>query len=194
MRKHFAFDIDDTFTQSEKLYDVYLKEYLHTDNPLLIKAFYKLPWSEQKPFFAQYTEQMIPNYELQENASEVLKRLKKRDYTLSAISLRGHNIPVDEALTFDYLKKHNIPVDNIILRCKKKMEACKRIGASYMADDSYWMIEQFKGSGIRPLHFSEKVFDVEDSEVITVSNWLEIEEYLMKEEEMNEHSKYYVKK
>ncbi len=194
MRKHFAFDIDDTFTQSEKLYDVYLKEYLHTDNPLLIKDFYKLPWSEQKPFFAQYTEQMIPNYELQENAYEVLKRLKKRDYTLSAISLRGHDIPVDEALTFDYLKKHNIPVDNIILRCKKKMEACKRIGASYMADDSYWMIEQFKGSGIRPLHFSEKVFDVEDSEVITVSNWLEIEEYLMKEEEMNEHSKYYVKK
>ncbi len=194
MIKHFAFDIDDTLTDSHSLDLLYLKEYLHTDDPEVIASWYSKDWAVRKPFYELYQEEMIPQYELKEDAYEVLKRLKRHQFILTAITVRGNTTHIDDNLTIDYLRRHDIPTDNIILRCFEKMKACKEIGAGSMADDSAYVMEQLRSSGIIPFHFSTNSPYKEDKEIIVVSSWLEIEKYLMEMEEKDEYSKYYVKK
>jgi len=175
-------DVDDTMTNTSELLAEYAKKYFNSNNKILIKKILHPKKADTKifEFYCKYLPEMMMKYTLKENVKEVIDRLRLKGHKIIIITARGTTRGLKQAeITKKYFQKHKINVDKIIFEQKDKTDACLKYKIDIMVDDSTYVLESLKGTDTKPLLFvsiNNKDFK---NNFDNVSNWLELEKYIM---------------
>jgi len=180
-------DIDDVITNTSELIVDYAKKHFNSTDIDLINNILHASNIDDKlvDFYDKYLLEMQKIYTLKENVKEVIDRLILKGHKIVIITARGNNQPhailgeLDQKTgTIEYLSKHQINYNKIIFRARDKKEAAIKNEIDVLIDDSVFILENLKGSNVRPVLFTSISNKNIEANFDRVSNWLELEQYL----------------
>lgn len=186
-------DIDNVLSKfNEKL----LEEYLLHDKELRNKGIINqnaeyirqgmFDWSkdEEEKFYSENIEIMASTFEVVEDASKYINKLRNEGNEIYIISGRAngeYSNPYD--MTVDWLNKHNISYDKLILtnayNTHEKTEVCLQNNIQFIIDDSTRVCQDAKKYGITPL-LMDTCYNRKINNVKRVSSWEEIYNFIKK--------------
>lgn len=146
-------------------------------NRYYLKALYG--WDEETKFdffdtyYKNVLEECVPN----DNAPEVIRKLKENGHEIYFITARLTNIKNcnTEEITKQSLKKYNIPYDKLIVNAKNKLDVCKEYNINIFIEDSYETCEELEQIGIKTYLKTTKMNEEVDSKNIErFENWKEL--------------------
>lgn len=166
-------DLDDTLTETSKLANKILHE---NDKYKDLEDFHLLKHSEYQKFLKKHIKDIQENVELKEQAIEVLKWLKEKNFSIVIITARGSKgfdflIPI----TVKYLISKKIPYDAIIFKQEKKGKACISHNVSLFIDDKENVLDEISEHGIKVLRMNNKN---ENSKYPSVKSWQDVKKYI----------------
>ena len=174
-------DIDDVITATSSSIMKFIENHKYKDNVLneIYLVMHGDTTSEETlKFFKENLNELYNNLELNNNAKEVITKLKEEGNTIVLITGRGER---DEAykgvidITYDYLEKNQIPYDKIYFEAVDKTGICKEENIDVLIDDSIQNCREFKNIGGKPILFNSELNSKFDSEEIERANdWNEV--------------------
>lgn len=144
-------DIDDTITNSSKVFIKYAKKYneknkiiykINTNELNQAKAF---GWStkNQQEFKKIYLKEILEKATPNKNAVKIIKELKNNKNEIYFITARSDaEVPNMYEFTKAWLTKNHIPFDKLIVNCVNKANECQKEEIDIFIDDNYDMCEE----------------------------------------------------
>lgn len=181
--KTIGIDIDDTITKTSngiRDYIINHRNEFEDADQLLKDIKYILSGNrisnDTTKFLNDIYPDVIEKVELREDILNVLNKLKKDGHKVILITAREDAyFPCGaELITLEYLKRHNVPYDILITHSVNKKRACIDNTIDIMIDDSISTCELLQEIGIRTLLFNTDINKDIKTNILRVSNWLEI--------------------
>jgi len=185
---NIGIDIDDTITNSSKVFIKYARIYnkLHNINYKIDtfeldqnKAFGWLQ-ENQREFASQYLKQILKEASPNKNVIEVIKEIKKMDCNIFLITARKDSeVPEMYNFTKQWLIDNNIEFDKLIVNCDDKLKECINNNIELFIDDNYFTCKKiFDSRKIRVLlyetKYNKKYSNLEFEKVQNWNNILDI--------------------
>lgn len=149
----YAFDLDDTISDTAKVINMYAKEFdinfLKGDGIFKkevgnSKDYYyfadALDWDRNDigKFFETYYLDILKNVTIKPGISNIFKLIKNRGDEVFIISSRRERENAEiEKLTIDWLNKNNVIYDKLFINIKNKYELVNKYNIDVFIDDSY---------------------------------------------------------
>jgi uncharacterized HAD superfamily protein len=174
-------DIDDTITNSSELVMEYAKKYFNSTNEDYTNSILHAETidGELLDFYYKYLLELMKNYTLKENVKDVIDRLKLKGHKIIVITARAYTVQAGLIeITIDYFEKHNIVVDKMIFKSIDKLNACLENKVDIMVDDSISVLNTLKNTNIKTLLFSSVNNKNQETDLIRINSWLELEKYI----------------
>lgn len=181
---NIGIDIDNTITTTLPI----LKEYCKRYNEEVVRrnlimnekgfaTFNLYDWTkeEEMDFCDKYLEEVVMKAKVKENASEIIKKLKKEgNYIYIITSRKKPHFKNPYSLTKCFLEKNQIEYNELIVECEDKYTFCKENNIDIMIDDEPQNINSI--SKILPVIVFEGVQNENcgGKNIIKVDNWLEV--------------------
>lgn len=199
---NIGFDIDDTITNSSEVFIKYAKEYNQKKN-----KFYSIKndeldqtlafgWNDidKEEFRKKYLKKILTETVVNDNALDVINKLKKRGYKIYLISARNDNeIPNMHEFTMNWLIENGVYFDKLIVNCNNKLSACKEEKIQIFVDDNYATCRNISdNSPIFTMLYTTRYNKKYKTNLVRVDNWNEIllNINMMEEKKMKEELQY----
>lgn len=185
-------DIDNVLSKfNEKLLEEYLKHDKELRNKGIINpnAEYirrgMFDWSkdEEETFYKENIERMAYSFDMIEDASKYINKLRNEGNEIYIISGRNngeYRKPYE--MTIEWLEKNNISYDELVLtdayNAHEKTEVCLKYGITLMIDDSLRVCTDVKEYGITPI-LMDTPYNRKTNDFKRVYNWKEIYEFIL---------------
>ena len=169
-------DCENYFRAEAEIFDVHNGN-LGIKDPSAVKVQNRMGWAKET-FEKFVNEKMFPIMRvapLLPCAKEVINWLKAQGHKLFVITARGTFSNVEIEIAREMLASHNLPFDKCCFNAQDKLIPCIEEKIDYMIDDSFANIKRVSEGGIKCLYLrSYRTADVDNDNVINVSNWGEI--------------------
>ena len=174
-------DIDDVITATSRSIMKFIENHKYKDNVLdeIYLVMHGDPTSEETlKFFKDNLNELYNNLELNDNAREVIAKLKDDGNTIVLITGRGErNVAYKGVIdiTYNYLEKNQIPYDKIYFEAVDKTGICKEENIDVLVDDSIQNCTEFKNIGGKPILFNSELNSKFDSvDIERANDWNEV--------------------
>lgn len=176
-------DIDDVLTDTSEAMKKYIYKYDESGEVAshleeVMRG--ELPTANIKKFMANNVVNIQKDTKVKENAIEVIRRLMENGDEIIFITSRGEErYKGTEAITIEFLKSNHIKYTKIIFNAFNKARICKENNIDLMIDDSVKYCEEIKKENIEAVVFTSIVNKDIKTNIKRVSNWLELEKYII---------------
>lgn len=191
-------DIDDTISNSIEKWIFYADEY-ERENPSVVKEknkkfqllnshrwleeFYKWEEKDKEEFFNKYSNMMLQNVEMKENASRIINKLLEEKNEIYIITSRYKICENSDAeyITKKWLEKNNIQYNKIFFNASNtKLQICQEEQIDILIDDSYEVCKKANENNIKVLLMLSSYNNIKDDYIKKVHNWNEVYEEIQK--------------
>ena len=163
-------DIDDTLVSTSESFDEVRKK--HNIN---FSKSWKEDWTKEEInfIFNKYLEEILLGAKFKENSIEVLHHLHSLGHELIVITARTNNYcKTVKEKTLEILKNEGLKISEVYFEQNKKSDLAKELNINLMIDDSRYVYDNMKRSGIDCILFGDKI-----------KTWNEVLEYIKEMEE-----------
>lgn len=174
-------DIDDVITATSSSIMKFIENHRYKDNVLneINLIMHGDPTSEETlKFFKENLDELYNGLELNNNAKEIITKLKDEGNTIILITGRGERSEAYKGIidiTYNYLNRSHIPYDKIFFEAVDKTSICKEERIDILIDDSLQNCTEFKNIGGKSILFSSKLNSKFDSsEIIRANDWNDV--------------------
>lgn len=190
-------DIDNVISKfNEKLLEEYLKHDKELGNIGIVnkdadnlRRMFGWPKDEEENFYYSNIERMARNFDIVENASQFIKKIRSEGHEIYIISGRDNGEYSDpNSLTIEWLDKFDVEYDKLILTNAyddhQKTKICIDNNVSIMIDDSSRVCLDADKYGLDTL-IMDTPFNRKTDSITRVHNWQEIYNYIKNYQENN---------
>ena len=186
---NIGIDIDDTITNSSKVFVKYAKIYnkkhqikYKINNSVLDKE-KAFGWTEinQKEFASQYLNLILTKAKPNKRSSKVIKKLRQRNCKIYLITARSDSeIENMYEFTKKWLDKNKIEFDKLIINCNDKLSECIANNIDIFIDDNYFNCKNIYLNKKIPVLMYETNYNKNYDEInfYKVKNWKKIFEII----------------
>lgn len=181
-------DIDDTLTSStEKVREVieeYKNEYSLEEQEILVNGVDEIIrgiFHEKliEDFFKKHASQIGREADIKEDASEIIKKLRKEGHKIYFITARSDDyFGGTRKIIEDYFDKYDIEYDKLITAKTYKSGICKEEGIDIMFDDAVDTCESMKSVNIKGVVYTSELNKNRLTNCDRVSTWKELYNYV----------------
>ena len=136
-------------------------------------------WDEKTKFdfFDKYYKNVLEECTMLPDANKTIRKLKDEGDTIHFVTARLMNIKNcdTEKITKKSLNNFGIPYDSLNLHVSDKLKFFKENKIDLCIEDSYETCRELTDNGIKSILMTTKMnADIDDKEIVRVSNWNEI--------------------
>ena len=172
-------DIDDTTTNSRKVFRKEIKKYRHKNKLKRYSEVLQLSEEEFKKFLKERGENIYTRIKPKKHEAKVISKWNQMGHEIYFITARSDDDCTKiEQLTKRCLEKYHIPFNQVILQSKNKAEDAKELNLDVFVDDRESVLDTFQHTDVYPIRFLENKKNY--SKYSKVSNWKELDKFIQK--------------